>query len=279
MPHVLWTALLLGSVSAFAPQARMLSNVPRRGQRYELITALVAESAPAREDQKVSHGLMSAATDSSQFQVSDVALADLLTLASLPLLWSSMLIVTRILTTTVQPDGQMLTPAACVFGTTLLTVPLFAGSLLFQKTTQTCPKTTQTSDASSVDEASDELIGRIVPTSNNLAVDHADSLPSDEARAAAPAATDAESAQLVLQAGAALGGLWMVGGLIQTAGFSAGASASHGAFLTQMTTLIVPLLQVPHAPATPTLPPTPPPPPPTPLPPSTPTPSHPLMTN
>ena len=49
---------------------------------------------------------------------------------------------------------------------------------------------------------------------------------------------------VVLQAGVVLGLLWMLGGLLQTGGFSAGASASHGAFLTQMTTLIVPLLQV-----------------------------------
>ena len=46
---------------------------------------------------------------------------------------------------------------------------------------------------------------------------------------------------LVRRAGLSLGAIWMLGGLIETSGFAAGASASHGAFLGQMSTLLVPL--------------------------------------
>merc|ERR1719359_2817962 len=49
---------------------------------------------------------------------------------------------------------------------------------------------------------------------------------------------------LVVQSGTALGTVWTIAGLLQAAGFAAGASASHGAFLTQMTTLFVPLFQM-----------------------------------
>ena len=62
-----------------------------------------------------------------------------------------------------------------------------------------------------------------------------------DADAGAAAARPAPFDPLVRRAGVALGSIWMLGGLIETSGFVAGASASHGAFLGQMSTLLVPL--------------------------------------
>ena len=56
--------------------------------------------------------------------------------------------------------------------------------------------------------------------------------PADEDKAGSLGAT--------LATGSVLGLLWALGALVQNTGFEHGASASHGAFLTQMTTLLVP---------------------------------------
>ena len=56
--------------------------------------------------------------------------------------------------------------------------------------------------------------------------------PADEDKSGSLGAT--------LATGSVLGLLWALGALVQNTGFEHGASASHGAFLTQMTTLLVP---------------------------------------
>jgi len=130
------------------------------------------------------------ATDSSDFSFATVDKSALATLASLPVMWAVMVIVSRQL-----GQDHVLDPAQIVFFTQMGTVPIFAGVW---------------------------ALGRDIPTR------------TDE--------TAESFGPLVVQSGLILGGLWCLGGLIQTQGFASGASASHGAFLTQMTTIIVPLI-------------------------------------
>jgi hypothetical protein len=165
---------------------------------------LLAAEAPLSETP--TRGLdLGSSTDASSFTMASANKGDLATLASLPLIWASLVITARVLC----GDGGdgALTPTTCVFATQLLTVPMFAGSLLLKSSGWG-----KVQEEGGVDEVADAAS------------------PADDA--------------LVLQAGVLLGALWTLGGWLQTAGFSAGASASHGAFLTQMTTLIVPLAQV-----------------------------------
>ena len=196
---LLAAALLLGADGFIAPLTSPLPSYQHRARSSAPPLATISSKKTAG-----ALSTLGAATDSSNFSLNTVDKRDLAALASLPLIWSSMVIVMRILTQE-QVDGTVLSPAACVFGTQLLTVPFF---LAFYA-------------AEAAYDSADGAIDATTP----------------------PRDTVADSA-VVLQAGVVLGLLWMLGGLLQTGGFSAGASASHGAFLTQMTTLIVPLLQV-----------------------------------
>ena len=72
-------------------------------------------------------------------------------------------------------------------------------------------------------------------------------LPYFGAAACVARDSDAEGASSLgatVKAGSVLGALWALGALVQNMGFEHGASASHGAFLTQMTTLLVPTVSL-----------------------------------
>ena len=153
-----------------------------------------------------------AAVDCEVFSVADMDKGNLLTLACLPIVWASMVVIMQQLTRVPAAGVAVaLSPALCTFGTQLLTIPLFSGLFL------------ATPRGSGATAGGDEGGGE---------------------GGGGGADDDAPFGPLVRNAGLALGSLWMVGGFIQTQGFASGASASHGAFLTQMTTLLVPLAQL-----------------------------------
>ncbi len=165
----------------------------------DLPTPRLLENAAATKPQSHQRVRLDVAQDSSGFTLAHANKADLACLASLPIVWASMVLLTRILSDTA--GVSPVSPALCVFGTQLVSMPIMLAKLAHHY-----------SGGADADA-------------------HADDSPDDDLA-------------LVLKVGIVLGGLWAVGGLIQTSGFEAGASASHGAFLTQLTTLIVPLLQL-----------------------------------
>ena len=139
----------------------------------------------------------SAGAEASPFSFSDTRSGTIATLAILPVIWALMVVVMRVLSSTIEP-------VYCVLWSQVLTLPFFLGAL----------------GGGPLSEGGETLSAmRRVPGGEG-GVD-------DELRR-------------TVGAGAVLGTLWALGALVQNTGFAYGASASHGAFLTQMTTLLVP---------------------------------------